>query len=126
MVEIFNLHREDSFIPSEWICVDDSISRWYGLGGGCINIGLPMYMAIDRKAENGCEIQNSACSESGVMLRILLMKSEEDSHLHTQENNAGFQRGTAILKYFVVPWANSERGVCADSYFASALEAEAK
>ena len=27
MVEIFNSHREDSFIPSEWICVDESISR---------------------------------------------------------------------------------------------------
>ena len=38
MVEIFNTHREDSFIPSEWICVDESISRWYGLGGVWINI----------------------------------------------------------------------------------------
>ena len=89
MVEIFNSHREDSFIPSEWICVDESISQWYGLGGGWIHIGLPMYIAIDRKPENGCEIQNSACSESGVMLRLLLVKSEEDSHLHTQENNEG-------------------------------------
>ena len=84
MVEIFNSHREDSFIPSEWICVDESISRWYGLGVGWINIGLPMYIAIDRKPDKGCEIQNSACSESGVMLRLLLVKSEEDSHLHTQ------------------------------------------
>ena len=48
-----------------------------------------MYIAIDRKPENGCEIQTSACSESGVMLRLLLVKSEEDSHLYTQENNEG-------------------------------------
>ena len=34
------------------------------------------------------------------------------------------QNGTAILKYLVVPWANSERGVCADSYFASVSSAE--
>ena len=27
--------------------------------------------------------------------------------------------GTAILKYLILPWANYERGVCADSYFAS-------
>ena len=53
MVEIFNSHREDSFIPSERICVDESISRWYGLGGVWINIGLPIYIAIDRKPENG-------------------------------------------------------------------------
>ena len=83
-----------------------------------------MYIAIDRKPENGCEIQNSACSESGVLLRLLLVKSEEDSHLHTQENNEGLQHGTSILKYLVVPWANSERGVFAGSYFASVSSAE--
>ena len=83
-----------------------------------------MYIAIDQKRENGCEIQNSACSESGIMLRLLLVKSEEDYHLHTQENNEGLQHGTAILKYVVVPWANYERGVCADSYFASVSSAE--
>ena len=83
-----------------------------------------MYIAINRKPENGCEIQNSACSESGVMLRLLLVVSEEDSHLHTQENNEGLQHGTAALKYLVVPWANSERGVCADSCFASVSSAE--
>ena len=58
------------------------------------------------------------------MLRLLLVKSEEDSHLHTQENNEGLQHGNAILKYLVVPWANSERGVCADSYFASVSSTE--
>ena len=83
-----------------------------------------MYIAIDQKPENGCEIRNSACSESGVMLRLLLVNSEEDSHLHTQENNEGLQHGTAILKYLVVPWANSKRVVCADSYVASVSSAE--
>ena len=58
------------------------------------------------------------------MLQLLLVKSEEDSHLHKQENNEGFQHGTDILKYLVLPWANSERGVCADSYFASVSSAE--
>ena len=83
-----------------------------------------MYIAIDRKPENGCEIQNSACSESAVMLRLLLVKSAENSHLHTQENNEGLQHGTAILKYLVLPRANSERGDCADSYFALVSSAE--
>lgn len=124
MVTIFNKHREEFFIPSEWICVDESISRWYGLGGGWINIGLPMYIAIDRKPENGCEIQNAACSKSGVMLRLLVVKGAEDSELHMQDNNEGLAHGTAILKYLVLPWANSQRGVCADSYFASVTSAE--
>ena len=58
------------------------------------------------------------------MLWLLLVKSEEDSHLKTQENNDSLLHGTAIFKYLVVPWANSERGVCADSYFASISSAE--
>ena len=53
-----------------------------------------------------------------------MVKSEEDSHLHTQENNESLQHGTAILKYIVLPWDNSERGVCADSYFASVYSVE--
>jgi Transposase IS4 len=57
----FNDHRERYFLPSEHICVDESMARWYGQGGHWINMGLPMYVAIDRKPENGCEIQNAAC-----------------------------------------------------------------
>jgi hypothetical protein len=34
-----------------------------------------MYIAIDHKPENGCEIQNAACEQSGVMLRLKLVKT---------------------------------------------------
>ena len=76
-VEKFNEYRKHFFIPSHTICVDESISRWYGQGGFWINIGLQMYMAIDRKPENGGEIQNAAFGTSGVMLRLKLVKSAE-------------------------------------------------
>jgi hypothetical protein len=32
-VRLFNEYRERNFVPSEMICVDESISRWYGQGG---------------------------------------------------------------------------------------------
>ena len=67
-VKNFNKHRAQNFPPSDEICVDESMSRWYGQGGHWINHGLPMYVAIDRKLENGCEIQNAACGCSGVMI----------------------------------------------------------
>jgi Transposase IS4 len=67
-VENFNNHRAAAFVPSDLICVDESISRWYGQGGDWNNHRLPMYISIDRKPENGCAIQNSACGRSGVML----------------------------------------------------------
>jgi hypothetical protein len=41
-VEMFNEYRKNYFIPSHTICVDASISQWYGQGGFWINIGIPM------------------------------------------------------------------------------------
>jgi len=74
-VSRINSHRVQHFSPSHLICVDESISRWYGLGGSWINAGLPFYVAIDRKPEDGCEIQNSCCAKSGIMLRLKIVKS---------------------------------------------------
>jgi hypothetical protein len=124
-VKHFNDHRATTFIPSSHICADESISRWYGLGGEWINIGLPMYIAIDRKPENGCEIQDSACGKSGVMLRIRLVKTaveEEANSIHVEED--GTLHGTKVLIELVSPWAFSDRLICADSYFASVGAAE--
>lgn len=118
-VEKFNDYRKDYFIPSHTICVDESISRWYGQGGFWINIGLPMYMAIDRKPENGCEIQNAACGKSGVMLRLKLVKTAEEEGANIEEEDDGLLHGTVVLKHLVMPWAMTNRIVCADSYFAS-------
>jgi hypothetical protein len=54
-VEAFNKQRELFFEPSSKLCVDESISWWYGQGGNWINLGLPKYVAIDgKRPENGC------------------------------------------------------------------------
>jgi hypothetical protein len=46
-VKNFNKHHESYFNPSDTICVDESMSQWYGQGGHWINHGLPQYIAID-------------------------------------------------------------------------------
>ena len=74
-IDRFNEHRKAFMSPGFLICVDESISRWYGLGGHWINVGLPQYVSMDRKPDDGCEIQNSACGQSGIMLRLKLVKS---------------------------------------------------
>ena len=126
MVDIFNQHREDTFVPSEWICVDKStLLRWYGLGDQWMNIGLPMYVAIDRRLESGYEIQNSAaCGRSGIMMRLQIVKHIESEDLQTVEGPDKIPHGISILKYLVLPWAQSDRGVCTDSYFTSITTAE--
>jgi hypothetical protein len=40
--------------------------------------GLPHYVAIDRKPEKGCEVQNAALGRSGIMLNIRLVTTAED------------------------------------------------
>ena len=75
----FNSHRKKYVKPSHTLCVDESISRWYGLGGHWINMGLPMYISLDRKPEDGAEIQNCCDGHSNIMLRLKLVKSAEEA-----------------------------------------------
>lgn len=123
-VESINRHRTTHVTPSEIICADESICRWYGQGGAWIDIGLPMYVAIDRKPENGCEIQNSACGKSGIMLRLKLVTTAEDEASLRDVSSAHLPHGTIVLQQLVSPWSGTNRIVCADSYFASVTAAE--
>jgi hypothetical protein len=43
----FNDHRKATFTPSTYICVDESITRWYGIGADYINLGHPHPLYID-------------------------------------------------------------------------------
>ena len=124
-INAFNTHRADNFQPSDLICVDESMSRWYGQGGNWINHGLPQYISIDRKPENGCEIQNAACGRSGVMMQLRLVKSQvhEENNAAGVVDDVGLPHGASILKKLVLPWAQTDRIVCADSYFASVATA---
>ena len=90
-VHNFNNYRASNFIPGSTICVDESIVRWYGLGGDWINMGLPMYVAIDCKPENGAEIQDACCGESGIMCRLKLVKTaaEEAAQQQRQQQQEG-------------------------------------
>ena len=58
--KIINDHIEAILRPSTTICVDESVSRFYDIGGEWTNDGFPIYVAIDYKPENGCKIQDSA------------------------------------------------------------------
>ena len=79
-VENFNKHRENYYSPSEAICIDESISRWYGHGGFWINYGLPMYINLDRKPEGGCEIQDACDGQSKIMIRYMKIDAVFKNH----------------------------------------------
>jgi Transposase IS4 len=83
----FNEHRRTHYSPTKVICVDESMSRWYGLGGHWINMGLPMYVAIDRKPDNGCEIQNCCDGLTGIMMQLKLVKSAVQEALEATQQH---------------------------------------
>jgi hypothetical protein len=86
----FNKHRRLYFSPCDRICVDESISRWYGQGGSWIN--------------HGAEIQNAACGRSGIMLRLKLVTTIE-----YETGKRLLPHGTEIVKELVLPWAHSDQ-----------------
>ena len=82
-----------------------------------------MYAAMDRKPDNGSEIQNAAYGQSEIMMWLRILKSvnnEEDQ----QDDEDNIPHGTKVLKELVMPWANTDRIVCTDSYLVSVPAAE--
>ena len=74
-VPFFNEYHTQLFSPSDLICADESILWWYRQSGYWINLGFPMYVAMERKPDNGVDIHNASCRRSGIMMRISIVKS---------------------------------------------------
>jgi hypothetical protein len=96
----------------------ESISCWYGQGDYWINHGLSQYIAINPKPEFGCKVQNSACGQSGIMMRLKMVKTMEAQQAKLRMGDGGLLHGAAVLKSLVLPWTRADRIVCADLYFA--------
>ncbi len=78
-------------------------------------------MAIDRKPESGCEIQNTASGQRRVIIGLKVVKGamEEELALSAAQNEDEMLHRAKVCKYLVQPWAFSDRVVCGYSFFAS-------
>ena len=93
--------------------------------GECINSGLPMYVAIDHNPDNACEIQDASCGRSKIIIRLKLVKKGTEEAVNSiAEDDNGILHGTKVILILIIPWYNSDRFVCAESYFASVGAAE--
>ena len=82
----------------EVICVDKSVSWWYRIGGHWINASLLHYISINRKPEDGCEIQNAADGKYGIMMRLRLVNiSMEEKQANYNEEQVGLNM---VQKYY--------------------------
>ena len=82
------------------------MSIWYGIGGHWINASLPQYIEIDRKPENGCEIQNAADGVSDIMMQLKLVKTSSGEDPHYPEEHDGFWQGLKVMLNILQPWVN--------------------
>jgi len=124
LVSSIHTDRAACVSPSELIYVDESMCKWYGQGGHWIQRGLPMYVAIDRKPEIGCEVRNAPCGPKGVMLNLSVVTTAEHRQGTMTGDDEDLPHGTTVRKKLVAPWAGNYRVVCAESYFASVTAAE--
>jgi Transposase IS4 len=78
-----------------------------------------MYIAMDRKPEDGCELQTASCGRTGVMLQLKVVKTmQEEAELQEEEgnNNNGLKQ---VMIQLTQPWESTGWLIFADSYFAS-------
>ena len=98
------------------------MSRWYGLGGSCIDVGSPHYIVLDLKPESEMEVQNISCGSSGIMLGLKLVKMAEETA--RTESDTNMNQGTNVLVELARAWADKQRIVCDDNHFASVQAAQ--
>ena len=119
-VKNFNEHRAQIFFHQMRFALTSPCPG--GMGKAAIGSTMAcqcMLLTIDRKPENGCEIQNTACGRSGVMIQLKVVKTAEEENASAVTDEDGNNHGTNVLKFLVEPWVRTDRCVCADSYFAS-------
>ena len=114
-----NSHRAAHVTPGDTLYVEESIIKWSCQGGHWISMELPRYVSIDRKPENGCEIQSAACGCGGIMLHLHLVTIAAEENASRTAAESLMLHGTAVLQRLLIPWAWSDRIVFADSYFGS-------
>lgn len=122
-ISAINDHGSSRVDPSDLLWIDLSISRWYGLGGCWIDVGLPCFIAMDRKPEYGFEIQNTACGRAGFMLKLKLVKSEDERIIISTQNQTDLSTcnyGTQVTLELTSPSMNTDLFVLTAIFLLSA------
>jgi hypothetical protein len=119
----FNAHRTLAFYLGVELEANKSMIPWYGHDGNHINIGLPHYIAMDCKLDNGGKIQHLADVSSGIMIFLKVVKSADkekaiEKDLDLDPKEAAYGKGTRVLLEMTKTWHGSNRLVTMDAYFA--------
>lgn len=98
------------------------MSKWNGIVGSWISAGLRHYVSLERKPEDGAEIQNVSCARSGVMLRLKLVKGSTSENNDTEDEDVS--HGGMVLYNLLLTWRGTRRLAVGDAYFVSVPTAQ--
>jgi Transposase IS4 len=76
---------------------------------------------IDHKPENSFEIHNVACSKTGIMMELHVVKRlVEECLVLENDDDDDLGHGCKVMLHLLQYWTSAKcHTVCADSYFAS-------
>jgi hypothetical protein len=111
LVDGFNKHLVEHFYPSYMLTIDESMVAWRG-------IDLPHLSFVPRKPEPlGVEIKTLACFTSRILIQMEFAEGKEV--MCTKEYERAYGHTTATTLRLSTPWANTDRVIAGDSWFAS-------
>lgn len=87
-----NQNCREHIVSSDRMYIDESISRWYGVGVTFLEVGLPYYFYLDRKPESGCELQTISDGAKVIMLGLEFVKSEADRNINGRDKDMNHER----------------------------------
>jgi hypothetical protein len=104
--------------------VDEIMSAWTGAEMKYKHDGAPHVTKIPRKPEGvGIEMKAAADGETGIIMRVEVMKGAETQKKQRYYTECNQSDGTAVTLRLMEPWLRSNRVVHADSAFSSVLTA---
>ena len=114
----FNENRKKNVKPSWVLVVDESTSKWRGLGDWYTD-GMPHITKIPRKPEPvGLELKDMCCGESGIMMFLEIMEGKAVM-ARKEFTDKTSSAGTAHVLRAAASWKSTGRVICGDSAFAS-------
>lgn len=93
------------------------------MGGYWINTGLPQYISIDGKPENGCEVQTAGDRDSGMITALELVRTAGHEAANLEGDDRGLPYGCLVFLRLIKTCLNIGRIVVTYSYFASVTAA---
>lgn len=122
IVSAINEHRQANMYPAHSICIEDRMSRSYGLGVIGRTLDCPTTCTWKWNLKQN-DLKSASCESSGITLRSELTQSATDTSRKSFEPTEA--HGTAKSLRLLEPWFHSNQHACGNPFYAFVAITEA-